>query len=416
MKLNAIALGVSAAVAIVPSAVSAAEFFDGKVTANIFFAQQFQTGIDVDDGSNAILINAQDEDSSSGFNRLRFALQLNAQFTDRISGFIELAEEPNDFGGQGNAFDIKNDLAWIELDATDEISLRIGEVVPTTMNFIRYTDGAVVQSNPLIGNGVNDIITAETGAWLTGGHELQLGKWDYNITVTKPSFFEDFRENAGYNYTARSSLVTKSGLGIGAGFFKSTGDPDCTAGTCTMEGGFSRGGGPLQGDGDPYSFASTQTGARNKHVGLAPGVDAYAWQVDLMYEAELFTVHGFFGQVSDRFSFVAGDLQTDGGAGILSTEDAEYNFWGVFGKIDLRDDWYVAGRWTATSNEADNISNDEKIHRLQVGGGWWPSDSVLFKVEYVYQKEEANSGGGACAFGTGDCDWSGVVLEMSTSL
>jgi len=412
MKLKLLTAGICVALAPLSANVSALDFNDGKFTAKILFSQNFQTPLEIDPDSGAVLINEQDRDAESGFNRIRFALQLNAQFTDRISGFIELAEEPNDFGG---GFDIKNDLSWIEIDVTKNTSVRIGNVVPTTMNFIRYTDGADVQNNPLVGNGSNDIITAETGAWITGSHDTNLGAWDYNLTVTRPSFFEDFNEDAGYNYTLRSSLKTPSGFGFGAGFFKSTGDASCVDGICTTVGGV-RGGGPLQGDGDPYSFASTQTGARNKHVGLAPGIDAYAWQADVLYENDRFTVHGFFGQVNDNFSFAAGDLQTDGGTGTFSTTDAEYNFWGLFGQVNItRDELFLAGRWTASTNEASGIDSDEDLYRVQGGIGWWPSDRVLVKAEYVYQKEEANSGGGACAFGTGDCDWEGLVFDISTA-
>lgn len=411
MNLKLLVVSTGVALAPVSANLNAADFANGKVTADVKFSQNFQTPLEIDPDSNAVLINEQDADAESGFNRIRFALQLNVQVSEKVSGFIELAEEPNDFGGD---FDIKNDLAWIQIDYTKNNSIRIGSIVPTTMNFIRYTDGADVQSNPLVGNGSNDIITAESGAWLTGSHDTNLGIWDYNITISRPSFFEDFNEDAGYNYSVRSSFKTPTGFGFGAGLFKSTGDADCVDGICTTLGGV-RGGGPLQGDGDPYSFASTQTGARNKHVGLAPGIDAYAWQADLLYDNDKFTVHGFFGQVEDNFSFAAGDLQTDGGAGIFSTTDAEYNFWGLFGRASIRDDLYVAARWTASSNEADGIDSDESLNRIQGGAGWWPSDSVLVKAEYVYQKEEANSGGGACAFGTGDCEWEGLVFEVSTS-
>ena len=410
MQLNFKVLSVALAMMFFSGAVNAIDFFDGKLKLDLFFAQQWQSGIEVDEDAPGSLIFPGDGSASSGFNRFRFALHLNAQITDSISAFIELAEEPNDFGEVG---EIENDLSWIQFDLNDKVAVRVGAVVPTTMNFIRYTDGAVVQDNPLIGNGVNDIITAEEGLWFTGTHEVDRGTWDWNATVTTPSFFEDFSDDSGYNFTLRSSLVTKGGFGVGVGYFKSTGDATCTTPTtCTSTSGV-RAGGPLQGDGDPYSFAASPTGARNKHVGLAPGIDADAWQVDVMYKRDKFTVHGFFGRVEDDFSFTAGDLASDGGAGVFSTTDAEYDFWGLFGKVDLSDKVYLAARFTATSNEADGITGGEELDRIQVAVGYWHGDSVLFKAEFVSQDEEAFSGGGVCTFGTTDCDWDGFVLETS---
>lgn len=411
MKINSKVLSVSLAAIFFSCAANAVDIADGKLTIDLFFQQQWQSGIEVD-GSMGSLINPGDGSAESGFNRMRFALHLNAQISDRISAFIELAEEPNDFAEVG---EIENDLAWIQFNFTDDAAVRLGAIVATTMNFLRYTDGAVVQSNPLIGNGVNDIITAESGAWFTGTHKVGLGTWDWNITVTRPSFFEDFNDDAGYNFTLRSSVVTKAGFGIGAGYFKSTGDMTCpTPTTCTMQGGFTRGGGPLQGDGDPYSFAASSPGLRNKHVGLAPGIEADAWQLDVMYSSDKFTVHGFFGQVEDDFSFAQGDLNSNT-AGFFSTTDAEYDFFGLFGKVDLSEKVYLAARYTATSNEAEGITGAENIERIQVAAGYWVNDSVLFKAEYVYQDEEAFSGGGVCTFGTTDCDWDGIVLEVSVA-
>ncbi len=393
---------------------NAAEFFDGKVKASGFLASQWQSGIEA--GPQGSLITAGDGAAESGFNRLKWSMWLDAQVTDKISGFVELSEEQNDFGETG---EVNIDLGWIQYKFNDEIVVKLGHIVDTTMNFIRYTDGAIVQSNPLIGNGVNDIITAETGLWFTGTHNVSLGAWDWNATVTNPSFGEDFSNDKGYNFSLRSSLTLDNGIGVGAGYFKTTGDAACpTPTTCTMANGGTRAGGPLQGDGDPYSFAASGTGSRNKHVGLAPGINADAWQVDLMYSGDKIgvpiLVHGFYGQVEDDYSFAQGDLNSNA-AGNFSTTDAEYDFWGLFGKLDINDSVYIATRYTATSNEATGITTGEDLYRIQAGGGYWYNDSTLIKAEYVYQEEEAFSGGGLCTHGSTTCDWDGFVLEASIS-
>ena len=146
----------------------------------------------------------------------------------------------------------------MEFKLNNNVSMRLGNIVETTMNFIRYSDGAAVQGNPLIGNGVNDMITAAEGVWMLGAHDTNLGKWDWNATLSKPSFFADFSDESGYNYGVRSTLTTDSGFGIGGGLFIMDGEAACpTATTCALNnGGGIRSLVPV-GDGDNYEFGPT---------------------------------------------------------------------------------------------------------------------------------------------------------------
>jgi hypothetical protein len=164
MKKTIIAANVAALLALGSAAtqIQAAEFMDGKLKINGAAMQSWQSAIEVDgDARSAVATEGE-----SGFHRLRFALHFNAQLTDTISVFAELAEEPNDFGN----FNIAQDLAWIQFQK-DGLGLRVGNVISTTQNFIEYSDGAVVQSNPLIGNSPVDMITAEEGLWLYGSSD-----------------------------------------------------------------------------------------------------------------------------------------------------------------------------------------------------------------------------------------------------
>ena len=161
----------TAAVLLFISTVSIADvdLFGGKVKAGGYLAQGWQTAFEVDGAT----LTPADRNADSGFSRLRFGLWFAGEIAEDFSFFVELAEEPNDAGD--GEYDIRQDLAWVDYKINDALIFRVGNVVETTMNFIRYSDGAAVQSNPLIGNSAVDMITAAEGVWLTGSKEVGVG-------------------------------------------------------------------------------------------------------------------------------------------------------------------------------------------------------------------------------------------------
>ncbi len=404
---------IAVTVAVCSPASADVDLFGGKVKAGGYMAQHWQTAIEVD-GSAA---NPADVNADSGFARLRFGLWLSGQITERFSFFVELAEEPNDAGD--GEYDIRQDLAWVDYKVNDAVTFRVGNVVETTMNFLRYSDGAAVQGNPLIGNGSNDMITAAEGIWLLGNHKTDIGTWDWNAILTKPSFFGDASQDSGYDYGLRSSLVMDSGFGIGAGYFTTTGDAQCTTPTdCTLADGGAFGSLIALGDGDNYDFGSKTLNARLTQPGIVPGIEADIWQIDLMYSGDAvgipITVHGFFGKAEDNFSWSGGSFVTT--PTTFSTTDAEQEFYGLLGRIDLSKKFYIASRYTASENKTGGLSSDNQADRIQVGAGWWIDDGVLLKAEYVKQTEERFSAGGRCQFGGAEeCEWDGFVIEGSIS-
>jgi hypothetical protein len=389
------------------------DLFGGKVKAGGYLAQHWQSALEVKGNLNS----QADGQADSGFQRLRTGLWFNVDVADRVSVFMELAEEPNDYGA---TFSINQDLAWIELQVQEGMALRVGNVVESTMNFLRYSDGAAVQGNPLIGNGVNDMIAAVHGLWLTGGSDTSFGKWDYNLTLTKPSFFDDFSVESGYNYGARSSITTAGGFGLGAGIFITDGDvTGCpTTTTCTLGSGSATRTLFARGDGDHYSVG--QQGVTSKNVaGILPGISARIWQIDAMWSGDALgkpvTIHGFYGEGEDDFSHTGGSFIANT-TSTFSTTDAEQSFWGIFGRVDLTDKFYLATRYGVSENETSGAGGQNELDRIQVGAGYWFADSSLLKVEYVRQEGEAQSGARSCSFaGTGDCKWEGVVAELSVS-
>jgi hypothetical protein len=361
--------------------------------------QSWQSGMEVD-GTPA---NLGDADSDSGFHRLRFAINVNVKITDKISVFAELAEEPNDWNSSAAA--ISQDLAWIQYNVSEEVGVRLGNLIATTQTFIRYSDGAAVQANPFVGNGLVDMITAEQGLWLYGVHNLQNDTsitWD--AVLSTPDFFADFTDGRGYNYGLRGTLNFANGLSFGAGTFKTNHDQEAVE-------GLPFGSLIAIGDGDNYQFASTAVSARATHPLIVPGVDALVWQADIQYKTDDLMVHALYGNASDKFSWAGGEgsLQTS-----YIEEDSEMTFWLVEGQYDFGDDYYLAIRYAESQNESEGVSGPNTASRLQVGGGWWYNKSTLVKLEYVDQDEEQFSGGGAALFGApGGAQWSGIVAEVS---
>ena len=92
----------------------AAEFFDGRVSVEFFMMQGYQ-GLDTMGGTFA----PADRSTDPGFQRTRFNGQLTIRFTDWLTGFIDIAEEPNDFGQNG--FSIEDDLSFLDLSLLDAI-------------------------------------------------------------------------------------------------------------------------------------------------------------------------------------------------------------------------------------------------------------------------------------------------------
>lgn len=404
-----------------------AEWFDGRVKVDLNMLQGFQA-LDADSD----VFFAGDDDPDSGFLRTRFNMSLTIEFTDWITGFIDLAEEPNDFGQNG--FAITDDLSFMDfslLDAFDSplaenntLILRVGEPVAVLFQYRGYSDGAQTHGNPLIANSPYDMVTPDTGAELLGHHEFGTAYFsalDWDLTVGTPNFFEDFADERGYHVTAKASIdilpadSEYGALSIGGGWsyndasdqlFSNGGPQPLPSGATAMVGG----------DGENIRFPSAGIGGvRNTHAGLLPGIELNLYQINVMYKPNFVPLRliGFYGGGEDEFSFVdAAGAQTvlSQSGGMVNSIRSEVAAWGIEATYDIIPDLlYVAGRFTQVSNESDGIAVTGSMERFQIGGGVWIADNVLLKVEYINQSEEAGSPGQI-----GD-DWQGGLVEVSAA-
>jgi hypothetical protein len=432
--VNAEKLSESAAAYVPASQVNS--WFDGRAEVNFLALQNYQA-IQAKEGA----FRPVDELQSDGFGRLRVNLQLKFHITENIRADIDIAEEPNDFGNNGDRdFSFHQDFAGIEFDllglsgaARDDsdLTLRIGNIGAAPFQFKGFQDGADNQGNALIGNGITDYATAENGIQLSYSQSYDSGAIRaFNVAghMTTSSFGEAFQEDRGYNFRVQGTLEFKGGFKAGLNFFQANqGDQlrfengvASLAGLTTTNYRF--------GDGENYNFSASASSERDTHVGAMPGLDQSIMQLNLAYQPTPETsVIFMLGKSSDDYTFadsagnaVAGvtyfavdgvadpDGTTFDSNSVIKGESSVEYFVLEAQQYLIPKKFYVAARYAEAENTSELIAQtDNKVERLQVSAGYWINDRTLWKVEYVNQDEGVNSGG---QIGTG---FDGFTSEIS---
>ena len=419
-KLGVLALALIAASA--PAYVQAREFLDGRAEINFLAMQNFQA-IQAKEGA----FRPEDEVQSDGFGRLRVNLQLKFHITDHITADIDIAEEPNDFGNNGDRdFSFHQDFAGIEFEllglsgrARDnaDLVLRLGNIGGGPFQFKGFQDGADNQGNALIGNGITDYATAENGIQLRYGESFESGTIRaFNVTshITTGSFGEAFQEDRGFNYLLQGTLEFAGGFKAGLNFLQANqGDQlrfengiASLAGVTTANYRF--------GDGENYNFSASPSSERDTHVGIMPGLDQSIVQLNLAYQPTPETsLILMLGRAADDFTFAddAGNpvpgityfgvngVADPGGTtfdatNVVDGESSVEYFVLEAQQYLIPEKLYVAARYAEAENTSDLIGqNDNTVERLQVAAGYWFNDKTLLKIEFVDQDEGVNSGG-----------------------
>ncbi|NHN39816.1 hypothetical protein G8764_21135 [Pseudomaricurvus alcaniphilus] len=393
------------------------EWLERNTQVNFLALQNFQA-IQAKDGA----FRPADEEQSTGFGRLRVNLQLKFQITDNITADIDIAEEPNDFGNNGDRdFSFHQDFAGIEFEllglagqARDDanLTLRVGNIGAAPFQFKGFQDGADNQGNALIGNGITDYATAENGAQLVYSKSFDSGAIrGYNLAghVTTSSFGEAFQEDRGYNFRLQGNLEFDGGFKAGLSFFQANqGDQLVfdTNGVASMDGVTTTN--YRFGDGENYNFSASGSSERDTHVGVMPGLEQSIIQLDLAYQPTPDTsVIFMIGESTDDFTF--SDAAGNAKAGITSFDtsgasfdanhvikgDTSVEYWVLEAQQYLiPGKFYLAARYSEAENTSDLIDqSDNTVERIQVAAGYWFNDRTLLKFEYVDQEEGANSGG-----------------------
>lgn len=412
------------------------EFLDGRVQVNFLAMQNYQA-IQAKDGA----FRPEDETQSDGFGRLRVNLMFKFKITDNITADIDIAEEPNDFGNNGDRdFSFHQDFAGIEFDLfgltkyekeNASLILRVGNIGASPFQFKGFQDGADNQGNALIGNGITDYATAENGIQLSYSESFDSGVLRaYNVAghMTTSSFGEAFQEDRGYNYRLQGTLEFAGGFKAGLNFFKANQGDQLVFndGVASLDGVTTTN--YRFGDGENYNFSASASSERDTHVGALPGLNQSIMQLNLAYQpSDQSSLILMLGKASDDYTFA--DTQGNAVAGItyFGTEgvldpagttfdsnqvveaDSSVEYWVVEAQqYIIEDTFYVAARYAEAENTSNLIEQtDNEVTRLQVSAGYWINDRTLWKVEYVDQDEGVNSGG---QIGAG---FDGITSEIS---
>lgn len=94
-----------------------------------------------------------------------------------------------------------------------------------------------------------------------------------------------------------------------------------------------------------------------------------------------------------------------GGSFTQLAVDALYRF----GEMDQ---FYIGARYNTISGNMVESAPDQDINRFVIGGGWWLTDNVIAKLEYVSQNYE---GDGWVGTKYEDGEFSGINLEAGIS-
>ncbi len=422
LGLPAAILAVSTGAQIHSSEAFAKEFLDGLAEVNFLALQNYQA-IQAKEGA----FRPVDEEQSDGFGRLRVNLMFKFHITDYITADVDIAEEPNDFGNNGDRdFSFHQDFAGIEFEllglsghASEDsnLTLRLGNIGASPFQFKGFQDGADNQGNALIGNGITDYATAENGAQLAYKKSFEDGPIrSYTVAghMTTSSFGEAFQEDRGYNYRLQGAVEFTNGFKAGLSFFQANqGDQ------LRFENGIASLDGLTTtnyrfGDGENYNFSASASSERDTHVGAMPGLNQSIVELDLAYQFSANTnVILMLGKSSDDYTFADTDgnalagityFGTDGVADADGTTFDSVNVIKGESSVEyyvveaqhyiIPDKFYVAARYADAKNTSELIEQtDNKVKRLQVAAGYWFNDKTLLKVEYVDQDEGINSGG-----------------------
>ena len=412
------------------------EFLDGRVQVNFLAMQNYQA-IQAKEGA----FRPVDETQSDGFGRLRVNLMFKFKITDNITADIDIAEEPNDFGNNGDRdFSFHQDFAGIEFDMfgltgyereNASLILRAGNIGASPFQFKGFQDGADNQGNALIGNGINDYATAENGIQLSYTETFDNGLLrSYNVAghMTTSSFGEAFQEDRGYNYRLQGTLNFAGGFKAGLNLFKANqGDQ------LVFENGMASLDGVTTanyrfGDGENYNFSASASSERDTHVGALPGLNQSIIQLNLAYQpSDQTSLILMLGKATDDYTFADTNGNALAGITYFGTQgvvdaagtsfdsnqvieaDASVKYWVVEAQqYVIPETLYVAARYAESENTSDLIEQtDNDVTRLQVSAGYWINDRTLWKIEYVNQEEGVNSGG---QIGAG---FDGITSEIS---
>lgn len=275
----------------------------------------------------------------------------------------------------------------------------------------RRTDNARAFYNPFVGNYIMDSFSTEAFGSVTyqsNGIIAMLGitngKLNQNVTLTptsdnKASFFGkigfDKQVNDDLRVRLTGSWYTNHGTTTGTWLY-----------------GGDRGGSRY------YNIMAVAADPN-----AVPPVAAQGTDFDGRFNARFTKLTAI--QVNPFIKFqgleLFGIYEVAGGSAEFTTPaaDKEGSFTQIAGELLYRfgskEQLYVGGRYNAISGKLrESATEDLKIDRINVGGGWFLTKNVITKLEYVKQNYKGNAWTGSNARFLGG-EFSGIMIEAAIS-
>lgn len=262
----------------------------------------------------------------------------------------------------------------------------------------RRTDNAAALSNPFVGNYIMDSFTTEAYGEVTVQKSglvavlgLSNGKLNQNVTV-----------NSRYNFDNALSFYGK------LGFDKQLNDDLRTriTGSWYINQGTSTGTYLYSGDraGSRYYSVLVEDGAADNFRSgrFNPGFSQMtAFQINPFVK---FKGIEFFG----IYELASGGDEDSNGSYTQLAADLLYRF-------GAKEQFYLGGRYNLVTGKKTVDSESIDISRVNFGGGWFLTENVVAKVEYVNQKYAGNGLVSTLGAAYQGAEFSGFVFEAAIS-
>ena len=367
----------------------------------------------VSSDAQAIIVDERDDnddfDTSLGFNRVAAQIQTSVQFSENVSGYIELSAEPEE-NEDFSKVDPNVDFVYVNVDLTPNLMAQAGTPGIGISNFPRWSDGALVQGNPLVGNSV-----AQTGTAGNGGIKLigSYPEFGFDLTVTR-NFGGGVDVTSGQNPSSSGLNVSKAGSGVDIyGTARYTGADLFSVGAGAAFATGDKGLAIANGDGDYYNVPDAiETGGVNNPSGFSnhPTLPSdFMVQVDGEVTPGALSANAAIGYASqsDKQVTVFGS----------TSEVDQAALFGVLGaKYDLTDDFFAAGRFSIARDQTDGAEDLDvrSVSRFALGVGY-TYQATMLKLEYANQSQAGDTGDVATPLANQSRDWQAITAQFSVA-
>jgi len=275
----------------------------------------------------------------------------------------------------------------------DRVTIKVGHMqVNYGDTHFRRTDNAMAMHNPFVGNYIMDSFTTEVAGEVYYQHNgllamvgLTNGKLNQSTVKTDPMTKVSFVGKLGFDRQLNPDLRVRLTGSI---------------------------------------YSTSQTASANLYTGDRAGARYYdIFEANRMSGrfAPDFTPRGIGGEITSiminpfvKFGGVEffGVIENSSGKAINADDSRSFQQYGaeLLYRFGANENFYVGGRYNLVTGEM--ATGDEiDISRVNIGGGWFLTNNVLTKLEYVTQEYDGFAAGSLYEGGK----FSGVMLEAVIS-